>query len=450
MLGETPLPSAPRSVFDFISKKDRERLQNVTAGLPAQPPPTPSAPSTIKIPHTEPHVAQAALRGFQPFSSDHAKQERYNVYLRSQLDTDAAGPPLTPSPGQRIDEFNKEVEDYAKAALLFKPISGAMAGRFTSAAVVEHGPKIHEGLHTPSQEDLKAKEEERRKEEEAKISPKAHAAKMGMYGPLTRETQPWQPARLLCKRFGVKDPAPAAEAPAQDGTSGSKPSWETEETAESTSAPPGAGAGSMVSSGGGPKDLANIGLGEDDDQGRDTLTYERPTMDVFKAIFASDEEDSDEEVAENEEEPPAEPQSDAAPNGMRDPPPPLEPEVVDLNTFKPTFIPREGKARKDKDKAEDKKEKKKKDKRGVLSFAMDEEGVDELLVRPSKDRPKKKKRKHKQEDNAAGDDDAIWVEKPAPDVVKDLKVPVPPPPEPLEPPAVSEPPRGRKRAVDFM
>jgi len=350
MLGETPLASAPRSVFDFMSKKDRERLQNIASGLPAQPPTTPSAPLTIKMPHTEPHIAQAALRGFQPFSSDMVKQERYNIYLESQLGTDAAGPPLTPSPEQRIDGFNKEVEDYAKAALLFKPISGAMAGRFTSAAVVERGPKIHEGLHTPSQEEVEAKEEERREEEEAKISPKAHAAKMGMYDPLTREIQPWQPARLLFKRFGVKDPTPVVETLApQDGASGSKLSWQAEESAESASGPPGAGEGSMGSMGSnrdGPKDLTNVELGEDDDQGRDMLTYERPTMDVFKAIFASDEEDSDEEVVEKDEEPPAEPRNDAAPNVMGDPPPPpLEPEVVDLNKFKPTFIPREGKAK---------------------------------------------------------------------------------------------------------
>jgi G patch domain-containing protein 1 len=67
--------------------------------------------------------------------------------------------------------------------LLFKPISGAMAGRFTSAVVFERGPKIHEGLHTPSSEELAEKERE------DNISPKEHAAKAGMYGPLTRETK---------------------------------------------------------------------------------------------------------------------------------------------------------------------------------------------------------------------------------------------------------------------
>ena len=46
------------------------------------------------------------------------------------------------------------------------------------------------------------------------------------------------------------------------------------------------------------RDLENIGLGEDDTQGRDSLTYGRPSVDIFKAIFTSDDEDSDDEEVE--------------------------------------------------------------------------------------------------------------------------------------------------------
>ena len=59
----------------------------------------------------------------------------------------------------------------------------------------------------------------------------------------------------------------------------------------------------------GPRDLANIGLGEDETQGQDTLTYERPSMDIFKAIFASNDEDSDDE---QEKEPEPDEQLDSA------------------------------------------------------------------------------------------------------------------------------------------
>ncbi|KAG1863539.1 hypothetical protein DFJ58DRAFT_773560 [Suillus subalutaceus] len=36
-------------------------------------------------------------------------------------------------------------------------------------------------------------------------------------------------------------------------------------------------------------------MGEDDGRGDDVLTYERPGMDIFRAIFTSDDEKSDEE-----------------------------------------------------------------------------------------------------------------------------------------------------------
>ncbi|KAF7345375.1 G-patch domain [Mycena venus] len=467
MLGETPLPHAPRSVFEYMSQKDRERLQNIASRGPpsADAPvddststsrPTP-LPSTITIPRTDPHIALAALRGgFVPFATNPEKQARYTAYLESQAGSDAPPPPPKPMPGQKIDEFNKELEDYAKAALIFKPLSGAMAGRFTSATIVEHGPQMSEGLYTPTAEDL-AKEAELQKAEEEKVTPKVHAARMGMYGPMTRETQPWQPAKLLCKRFKVKDPNPPMEMPA-DG-----PSQAAAAFAEPASAAAGTGwdqfvppsgsgdsAAGTSTAGGGRRDLSNIGLGEDEAQGRDTLTYQRPAMDVFKAIFASDDEDSDDDAAkdDNDDEPPPVPvvQAAAPPPSTASVPDAIVPDtsetgVVDVGTFKPKFIPREGKAKKDSDRAKDKKEKKKKEK-VLVSFQEDEEGGP--LQISVKDRPKKKRRKEKQPD----DDDSMWVEKPAPDVVKEFAIPEPPVVEP--PPSEPQAPKGRKRAIDFM
>jgi len=127
-----------------------------------------------------------------------------------------------------------------------------------------------------------------------------------MYGALTREVVPWQPSRLLCKRFGVKEPnadittdTPMPGVPSTGGNT-----WKAEEApAEadlqtatgSASADPSSSVGRRTA-----RELENIGLGEDDTQGRDTLTYVRPTMDIFKAIFASDDEGSDEEAEEGE------------------------------------------------------------------------------------------------------------------------------------------------------
>ncbi|KAJ7708879.1 hypothetical protein B0H17DRAFT_1031153 [Mycena rosella] len=481
LLGETPLPSAPRSVFEFMSQKDRERLKNIASAGPPPPPgdadatdsssrPAPS-PATITIPRTEPHIALAALRGgFLPFATNPNKQARYTAYLESQATVDAPPPPPKLLSGQKIDEFNKELEDYAKAALIFKPLSGAMAGRFTSATIVEHGPQIHEGLYTPSAEDLAKKEAELQKIEEDNVSPKAHAARMGMYGPMTRETQPWLPAKLLCKRFRVKDPTPAEVPvdvpPAQSAYA--EPTSAAPATGWDQFAPPsGEGNVGTSSTSGGRRDLSNVGLGEDEAQGRDTLTYQRPAMDVFKAIFASDDEDSDDDDAKDDkdEEMPAAVQSvvlPSQPTSIPDVPMPgPAPEttisapsvsdgvVVDVGTFKPTFIPREGKAKKDSDRAKDKKEKKEKKKKEkvLVSFQEDEEDGP-LQISPSKDRPKKKRRKDKQSDEEA----SMWVEKPAPDVVKAF--PVPPLSGPPLPDGGSDQPipgpKGRKRAIDFM
>ena len=64
---------------------------------------------------------------------------------------------------------------------------------------------------------------------------------------------------------------------------------------------------------------------------------------------------------------------------------------------------------------------------------------------------KKKKRKEKQNEE---DDDSMWVEAPAPEAVQHLEVkPLPSHDSPKEESAssaVAGPPRGRKRAVDFM
>ena len=484
MLGEVPLPSAPRSVFEYMSQKDRERLQNFASGggiagstRSDLPPSTiaPSQPVTIKIPRTEPHVAQAALRGFQPFAADPTKQARYNAYLHSQASQDSSVPPLKPSLDQKIDEFNKELEDYAKAALLFKPISGAMAGRFTSAVIFESGPKIHEGLHTPTPEELAEKEREEKKKEEDRVSPKQHAAKLGMYGPLTRETKPWQPARLLCKRFGVKDPNPAPEMPSDIPSAGpSGSNWQQEasevdgQTSNASGSNPAADATGHTARRNGPRDLANIGLGEDEDQGRDTLTYERPTMDVFKAIFASDDEDSDDDEAKKDDDNAIGGVGDTTSgpliqadktNGLQSGVLTLagstsETTVVDMSSFKPTFILRDKKDKDKKDKDKDKDKKRKEKKSVLVSFEMDEEGggVSISQPKPPKDRPKKKKRKEK-EIRRDGDDEGMWVEKPAAEAVKDLLLrpqPTPELPPTTDDPVLNGPARSRKRAIDFM
>lgn len=461
MLGETPLtsvPAVPRSVFDYMSQKDRERIQTISSSLTrvaSTETEAPLLPLSTSVTKLEPHIAQAALRGFQPFTANPSKQARYNTYLQSQASPDGSTPSLKPVPGQNSEEFNKELEDYAKAASLFKPMTGAMAGRFTSAAVVDSGPKIHEGLHTPSHEDIAAKEAQQRKEEEDRVSPKVHAANVGMYGQLTRERKPWQPAKLLCKRFGVKDPNPEPELSTEPVASSSRnaPSFTPGEvpTPQNNNTLP-----SQTHNG--PHDLDDIGLEEDETQDQDTLTYQRPSMDIFKAIFASDDEDSDDENSqENGDEPPVPaPTTNTtnASNGFISARSILEDTPVDIDTFKPKFIPREGKGKqsndeekvkekKERKERKEKKEKKKKEKKNVLvSFEMEEDASE---VKQPKDWPKKRRKTPIGSEDK--NDQAMWEAKPP----AETEAPPIAVPALISDASTSEVgPKGRKRAVDFM
>jgi len=387
------------------------------------------APADIHIPRTEPHIAQAALKGFQPFISDSTKHDRYTAYLLSQADPTSSVPEmLKPLPEQRTEDFNKELEDYAKAAAIFKPMTGAMAGRFTSAAIVEQGPQVREGLHTPSTEQLEKLEAEEKKREDEKMTPQQNAAKLGMYGSMTREVKAWQPARLLCKRFGLKEPEVQPDlstdvgANADAGTTGA-PSWQEKAGVAVPSAQDEPSSSAPVK-----RDLDNIGLGEDETQGADTLTYQRPSIDIFKAIFASDEDEEDDGNGGNES---GEEDAKGGVNGQTadatDVTAKFFPEdqgPIDLSTFKPTFIPRDRKGKeKEKDKREgnvkdkkgkkDKKDKGKKKDKVLVSFEMEEEGSGLTLAsKPSqgkdrdKERPKKKRKdKERRED---GNEEAMW------------------------------------------
>ncbi|TFK92456.1 hypothetical protein K466DRAFT_480570 [Polyporus arcularius HHB13444] len=494
MLGEAPLPAKTRSIFEFLSQKDRDRLQAFRAtrseGAPqpspaARPPspgPPPPAPGGVQIPRLHPSVAKAALTGFQPFTADPLKHSRYTAFLAFQADASSEGLGFGPLPGQSTEEFNKELQDYAKSATVFKPLSGAMADRFRSGAVVELGPNVVEGLHQPTSYTDSTDPDGETKEEKEE-DPKLGAVRMGMFGRLTRETIPWQPARLLCKRFGVKEPE--VDTTAQAGAASSDFEFATTEAQAKTDAGVPAGpAPAMITAGTeggdavveepkskGPRNLATVGLGEDETQGTDTLTYQRPAMDVFKAIFASDDEDSDDEGEEEDESTPPL----ALPDVLMPPPPkpvvtpaplPNAPaEKIDLATFKPTFVPRSERVS-GKDKASEKSKEKKKDKEkkrpkaALMSFDVEDDGSmpsfgPTSTHKEKKNRDgerKKKRRKEKQDDE---EDDSMWVEKPAPEVVKSLPVAT----VPVDGNEggvdgtwidAAGPQRGRKRAIDFM
>lgn len=463
ILGETPLPTATRSIWDYISAKDRERIQGIKenkdgGSQPTAPPPV----YIVKVPPIEPATAKAALLGFQPFKDDPAKQSRYTAYLKAQASSSAID--LQAAPGQSIEDFNNELESFAKAAQIFKPMSAAMQSRFRTSSTIEVAKKQQEGLYQPTDEAYAAHETKAEQDTKMEVeeTPKQHAAKMGMFGAMTREQTDWLPMKLLCKRFRVPQPKIAAAEEVADDSSASNlygASVEQEPVSMEVETSSASNAIRVVAAGegtedGGKRDLTNIGLGEDDTQGRDTLTYERPGMDIFKAIFASDEENSD-----NEEEnvdindlarPPVEANTKPRPAMQI-----VEP--VDLSTFKPVFVSRSGRDPKRED--GEKKTKKKSKPQPTMSFMDDDEGG--LTVIPTakkrkrdKDGDAKSSKKRKDKDEAKStskapvttyeeDDDEMWVEKeivPAPRVA----------PKPPDMPSRVETTNRRPKAADFL
>jgi G patch domain-containing protein 1 len=132
--------------------------------------------------------------------------------------------------------------------------------------------------------------------------------------------------------------------------------------------------------------MAEVGMADDVNQGRDTLTYTKPSMDIFKAIFASDDEDSDDEEEEIDVKP-----TITAPPTTADPFPPKRQEqplaVDDLSSFKPVYRKAADTPTGEIDK---KKKKDKKKRKGVLSFDVGDEG-EEGAAESKEDRRKKRK-----------------------------------------------------------
>jgi len=221
------------------------------------------------------------------------------------------------------------------------------------------------------------------------------------------------------------------------------------------------------------RDLNNIGLGEDDTQGADTLTYQKPERSIFKAIFASDEEDSDEEDRGKGED--ADPQDTPIPgppgvstqHSKEDAQMDVDDGPVDLATFKPKFIPRAERPTDDNPPLKKRKKDKEKRKSGKILVSFDVEGDGDSHVEPktkgkgkAQDKEKKKRKSKDKEskkggldrekrDEGAGDDDEVWVEKDVPEVVQKMNIdPSPEPPKER----VGEMGRlsKRMRAEDFM
>jgi G patch domain-containing protein 1 len=209
ILGEMQLPG--KSVFDFMSPEARERLAAAT-GKTNLPPARGEVPAGYalseadrlqellgRVPKLDKETAIAAISrgagGNAPYRDDEAKRSRYITFLEYQ-----AG--FKPTPGDppakmNSEEWLRELHEFYNCARIFKPMTGFMASRFTTSTTTksasssgdESGDRSLLSKPPPKPQD-----------------PAEEAAKLGMFGHMTRSVTDFYPTRLLCKRFNVRPP----------------------------------------------------------------------------------------------------------------------------------------------------------------------------------------------------------------------------------------------------
>ena len=215
ILGEKPLPG--KSVFDYISASSRNKLA-IVLGKETLPPGLGQVPEGFalsdeerlaafwsKVPKLDQTTASAALsRGAGgPYIDNDAKRDRYRAYLEQQAKTDQPRPPKPK--GMSDEDLLKEMHEFYNCARIFKPMTGFMASRFTTAKSTHLSKTDADDAEPISTSEPKT------------TDPVEQAAKMGMYGHMTRSVQDFFPSRLLCKRFNVKAPAHSMPDPESEG-----------------------------------------------------------------------------------------------------------------------------------------------------------------------------------------------------------------------------------------
>ncbi|CAG7560240.1 unnamed protein product [Fusarium equiseti] len=219
LLGEKSLPG--KSVFDYITSSARDRLATAS-GNKQLPQGLGEIPEGYAIseeerqqavwdqaPKLDRETAIAAIsRGSSgPYADNEEKKARYRTYLE-HFATGSQPLPYKPK-GMAYDDFSRELSEFHNCARIFKPMTGFMASRFTTAK------KPSTVSTNESETDLLSKPEPK------VADPAEEAAKMGMYGKMTRKVDNFYPTRLLCKRFNVRPPAhsqPDAEVGTGSGT----------------------------------------------------------------------------------------------------------------------------------------------------------------------------------------------------------------------------------------
>lgn len=312
-LGESQLPG--KSVFDFLSPAARDRLAsasgktNLPPGLGEVPEGYTSSQPTSKslqdlVPRLDQDAALQALArsseaggGWMPYGEDLAKRDRYKTFLeiRGGLRSTSQGDELPPrAPEMSQDDWVTEMQEFSRAAEVFRPVSGFMASRFTSSTAGQaQSSETQAAGHADTLLTYKRTKPE---------DPAENAAKMGMFGHMTRSTSNFYPTRLLCKRFGVAMPNISDRSEQGSSFSGTTTAYESINTNRFQSAgyqpneksEPLVAQSSPSATAPAPSSTEHTSLAKTVNPDENAaVERQKPDMSLFKAVFGSDDEDDD-------------------------------------------------------------------------------------------------------------------------------------------------------------
>ncbi|KAF2740038.1 DUF1604-domain-containing protein [Polyplosphaeria fusca] len=297
LIGEASLPS--KSIFDYMTKESRDRLAAITGNHNLPPgrgealPQKPTEATRLKqlwsfVPHLDKTIAAAALNkgatGFMPYAEDANKRSRYIGFLELCSGSKTSLPERHSD--MSVPHWAKELQEFADAARVFKPIHESMASRFASSSQSSHAQPGRE-----SDKDAPPGQPAAIFEDIA-----VQAARAGQYGPATRSSIPFLATPLMYKRFNVKRPAGASSSErfgadatettsttasddlfkkARDVSRHQRPSWMSQTTATD-------GAASNPDVAAAPAPV--------DPETNSALMQTRASDEVFRAIFGDDSE----------------------------------------------------------------------------------------------------------------------------------------------------------------
>jgi len=130
-----------------------------------------------------------SLSSFKPFARDEEKQKRYDQYLVCIENNRRDALPLLQPKSMTGWAKEREKVEFERASMLFKPMKGVIGSRFVSAGASEDND-VDKGMST----------------EDEGVKTLRKAADMKMFGKLTRTSEDWHPARIVCVRFNVPHP----------------------------------------------------------------------------------------------------------------------------------------------------------------------------------------------------------------------------------------------------